>query len=179
MYRIWIIAIMSLCSYLAQGKSNSLFYQVDLIVFTHQGASSAADTLKAEAALPLKGMLLKTQGKGSYHLLPSSASMLRQEYGALNRKPQYHVLLHYSWVQPANNQQAVILPKLSRDGWQVEGAIRVRKSNYYLLDANLFFSAVNSQASFVLAQKQRLKSNEIYYLDHPQAGLLIKVHPVS
>ncbi|KTD26125.1 Protein of uncharacterised function (DUF2803) [Legionella lansingensis] len=181
MIRKLIFMGMIICSCLAQGKNASL-YQVDLIVFTHQNASSIADDLKEVPQNTLHGIHLKTEGKGTatpYRLLPSSASKLKQEYWALNRKPQYHVLLHYSWLQPFNNQQTVILPKLSRDGWQVEGTIRVRRSNYYLLDTHLLFSTVYGQGSFVFAQKQRLKGGDTYYLDHPQAGILIKVHQVG
>ena len=60
------------------------------------------------------------------------------------------------------------------------GSLQIIQSNYYLLDTNLRFSAPNDrQAPFVFAQKQRLKSGIVYYLDHPQAGMLIKVHKIS
>ncbi|KTC87220.1 CsiV family protein [Legionella brunensis] len=179
MLKILMFSVMTLFSCLVQGKSTSL-YQVDLIVFTHQNASSLLEDFKGSVPNTLHGIPLRTEMKHSspYHLLPSSSSKLRQEYWALNRKPQYHVLLHYSWLQPFNNQQAIILPKIGKDGWQVEGTIRVRRSNYYLLDTNLLFSTA-SNASFVFAQTQRLKGGNIYYLDHPQAGVLIKVHQLG
>ncbi|WED42244.1 CsiV family protein [Legionella cardiaca] len=180
MFKILISTAMILFSCLAQGKSTPL-YQVDLIVFTHQNASSLLNELNEAAPNTLQGIPLRTEAKSNvpYHLLPSSASKLRQEYWALNRKPQYHVLLHYSWLQPFNNQQAVLLPKLSKDGWQLEGSIRIRRSNYYLLDTNLLFSTASNDASFAFVQKQRLKGGSIYYLDNPHAGVLIKVHQVS
>ncbi|KTD16656.1 hypothetical protein Ljor_0962 [Legionella jordanis] len=165
-------------SCLVQGKGNSL-YQIDLIVFTHQNASSVSDNLQGGLPSSLHAMPLRKEGKGAYRLLPVSNSKLRAEYWALNRSPKYHVLLHYSWLQPANNQQAVLIPKQNRDGWQVEGTIRVRRSNYYLLDSNLFFSTADGKGAFLLAQKQRLKGGDVYYLDHPQAGILIKVHQIA
>lgn len=181
MFKILMSTVMILFSCLAQGKSTPL-YQVDLIVFTHQNASSLVDELNDTAPKStLQGIPLRTEAKSNltpYHLLPSSSSKLREEYWALHRRPQYHVLMNYSWLQPFNSQQPIILPKLAHDGWQVEGSITVRRSNYYLLDTNLVFSTTNG-ASFKFAQKQRLKGGEIYYLDHPQAGVLIKVHQVG
>lgn len=174
-----------LCSCLGQANQKPFFYQVDMIVFTHQQVSPD-QTEKALVPLlvPEKRNAIPLQNTGSdmmtpYHTLPSSLSQLRQEYWALHRKPQYQVLLHYTWLQPRNSQRAVALPPISRGGWNIEGTMRIRQSNYYLLDTELLFSAPeSSQTSFVFSQKQRLKSGVIYYLDHPQAGMLIKVHPV-
>lgn len=176
---------MMIVSCLTQAKNTSPFYQVDLIIFTHQNASSLPTELSlGNAVLPntMNAIPLRMDvnpAKTPYHLLPSSSSQLRQEYWALHRKPQYRVLLHYTWLQPLNNQRSIILPKTSHEGWQVEGTVRIRRSNYYLLDSELLFSALNNQASFVFSQKQRLKGGEINYLDHPLAGMLIKVHQLG
>ncbi|MDA9272003.1 peptidoglycan binding protein CsiV, partial [bacterium] len=37
----------------------------------------------------------------------------------------------------------------------------------------------HTQTAFNFSQKQRLKPGTVYYLDHPQAGMLIKVHALS
>jgi len=88
--------------------------------------------------------------------------------------------MHYTWLQPFENQRTILLPKIEREGWQVEGTLRVRRSNYYLLSTNLIFSSANKeQPAFVFAQTQRLKGGDTYYLDHPQAGMLIKIHQLG
>lgn len=185
MSRLLISIITILFACVGQTQSPSSFYQVDLIVFTHQSAYSLpADLSLASSITPnsSQAIPLRTESKDSltpYHLLPVSSSQLRQEYWALHRKPQYRVLLHYTWLQPLNNQRSIVLPKTTKDGWQIEGTLRIRRSNYYLFDTELLFSAPSSQASFVFAQKQRLKGGKIYYLDHPQAGMLIKVHQLA
>lgn len=185
MFKLSLALIILAFSCLAQAESTASFYQVDLIIFTHQSAYSLPADLalsqpliaeNTSQAIPLG---TETKGKTPYHLLPVSSSQLREEYWALRRKPQYHVLLHYSWLQPLNNQAAIRLPKINRDGWQIEGRLQIRRANYYLLNTKLLVSAPTNQASFVFSQKQRLKSGEIYYLDHPQAGMLIKVHQLS
>ncbi|MBA2711768.1 MAG: hypothetical protein H0U57_14410 [Tatlockia sp.] len=161
------------------------FYQVDLIVFTYQQSSilkelSLSSTLSPDSAniIPLQTEVSKTLSP--YHLLPSTSSQLREEYWALHRKPQYQVLLHYTWLQPLNSKSAIALPKIQREGWEIEGNLRIQRSNYYLLDSELLISAPgNKENPYVLTQRQRLKGGTIYYLDHPQAGMIIKVHQLA
>lgn len=161
-------------------------YQIDMILFTHQPSSliqsekTVTPLLAPESnqAIPLQ--ISNSVTNSPYHTLPASSSQLSEEYRALSRKTDYQVLAHYSWLQPSNNQRAITLPAISRNGWSVEGTLRVRQSNYYLLDTDLFFSTPQStQTAFIFSQKQRLKPGAIYYLDHPQAGMLVKIHKIA
>lgn len=188
MLRITTLTCLFLLSSLSQASQQSALYQVDMIVFTHQPSSQheanivtplmAPDT---QHAIPLQNTV--NGALTPYHTLPASSSQLSSEYWALNRKTNYQVLAHYTWLQPANNQRAVALSSLNRNGWNIEGTLRIRRSNYYLLDTELLFSAPgvekNSQTAFLFSQKQRLKPGTVYYLDHPQAGMLIKVHQIT
>ncbi len=185
MLRITTLTCLFLLSCLSQASQQSTLYQVDMIVFTHQQTSQhnannitpplAPDT---QHAIPLQNTV--NGAMTPYHTLPASSSQLSSEYWALNRKTNYHVLAHYTWLQPANNQRAVALSAVNRNGWNIEGTLRIRRSNYYLLDTDLLFSTPgNNQTAFLFSQKQRLKPGTVYYLDHPQAGMLIKVHQIT
>ncbi len=186
MVRIFISVVFTLFSCLMHAKAAASLYQIDLIVFTHQQASSVPPEISLISTLsstnsqakPLEAKINKDLTP--FHLLPSSSSQLREEYWALHRKPQYHVLLHYTWLQPLNSQRTIALPKINRDGWHVEGTLRVQHENYYLLNTELLFSTLDTNNSpFVFAQKQRLKGGDTYYFDHPQAGMLIKIHQLG
>ena len=175
-----------LFSCITLAKQPTPLYQIDMIVFTHLQASltpaehSLAPLLSPDTshAIPLQNNA--GDASSPFHILSPSTSHLRNEYWALNRKPQYQILFHYTWLQPSNNQQPVALSQTNIGGWNVEGTLRIRQSNYYLLDTELLFSAPNSpQIAFMFSQKQRLKPDVLYYLDHPQAGMLIKVHPLT
>lgn len=166
--------------------SESSLYQVDLIVFTHQhgisepfeNTSNLPYLASLNSAIPLNTNT--RANKTPYHTLPTSASQLRNEYWRLHHKPQYHVLFHYTWLQPSNNQRPISLSQTTTQGWHVEGTLQIQRSNYYLLNTDLLFSnAEHHASSFVLSQKQRLKPNVVYYLDHAQAGMLIKIHPIA
>ncbi len=186
MLRIFQFTSLMLFSYLALASPRAPLYQVDMIVFTHlQASMTSADNDEAPLLMPAVNHAIPLQANTGnkqtpYHILPSSASHLRSEYWALNRKPQYQILFHYTWLQPRNNQRPVALSQMNTGGWNVEGTLRIRQSNYYLLDTKLLFSAPHStQTAFVFAQKHRLKPGVVYYLDHPQAGMLIKVHQIT
>ncbi|GGI79333.1 hypothetical protein GCM10007966_04840 [Legionella impletisoli] len=163
--------------------SPSELYQVDLIVFTHNARDAVSEELPTPIMLEPQHAISLQAFDGSpapYHLLPSTSSGLRKELWALNHKGTYQVLGHYSWLQPANNQKPIVLPRIDQSGWNVEGTLRIRHSNYFLVDSELLFSAPRTRStSFVLSQKHRLQEDKVYYLDHPQAGMLIKIHKIA
>lgn len=186
MLRTFFFACFSLLSSFCIANQSPQLYQIDIIVFTHLKNTSASKVNgpmpqlipQAKNAIPLENAVSNT--KTAYHALPVTASLLRDEYWSLNRKPQYQILFQSTWLQPTKNQRAVALKQMNVGGWNVEGTLRVRRSNYYLLDTELLFSAPNSnQTSFIFSQKQRLKPGVTYYLDHPQAGMLIKIHQLA
>lgn len=160
-------------------------YQIDIIIFAHH--TSSLQPIQNTTSPMLSGdrqhAISLQNGDTSamaYHILPNSASQLRNEYWTLSHNPEYQIITSLSWIQPSSNQRAVALPQINHNGWNLEGTLRIRQSNYYLLDTELLFTALSNQPiAFIFSQKQRLKPGTVYYLDHPHAGMLIKVHQVS
>ncbi len=182
MLRLFTTTCLLIWSCYSNATPSTHLYQIDLIVFTHinQSSSLTEDPFAPllvpgmEQAIPLQ--YTESDKKSPYRILPKSQSALRNELFLLNHKPQYHVLFHYTWLQPANNQKSVSLSEPNSSSWHVEGTLRIRKSNYYLFDTELLFKAPNHQdIAFVFKENMRLKPGIVYYLDHPQAGMLIKV----
>ena len=153
-------------------QSNQTTYQIDIIVFA-QARHFAVDSNKTSVILTQEN----SKHSNATIIVPHPSSLGR-ELNLIKQQPQYLTLFHISWLQPGNHQKAVHLVAQSTDGWRVEGNIRVRQRNYYLLDSKLSFST-RRQAPFIITQKQRLKPGKTYYLDHPKAGMLIKVHRIS
>ena len=180
MDRLIIITLSLLYSCLTLAKSS---YQIDLIIFAQPNQNRE---LSVEAPLiptNANAISLKSDTKKSgkpYHLLSPSSSSLHDEYYLLTRKSRYQVLGHYSWKQPANNQSTVALPFVDHNGWQMQGTLNIKQSNYYSFDAELQVSPPNNpQSSFTVSQKQRLKDDVVYYLDNAQIGMLVKIHKVG
>ncbi|ARB91728.1 CsiV family protein [Legionella longbeachae] len=180
MERSIIIILSILYSCCSFAKS---LYQIDLIIFTHPNQISGL-TINTPL-LPTSSDAIslhpdKEKSGKPYRLLPVSYSSLRDEYYLLTRKGHYQVLGHYSWRQPANNQSKVALPFAEHNGWQMQGTLDIRQSNYYSLDAELQVSPPSHpHESFLVTQKQRLKGNVIYYLDNAQVGMIVKIHQLS
>lgn len=180
MYRLLLLFISLLYTACLNAQSS---YQIDVIFFSHpKEISKASDS---EYYTPLLSVtkqaisLSSGTSKGYYQLLKPSLSNLRNEYYLLSRKSKYKVLAQYSWTQPANNQSAVALPDMDSKEWNIHGTMLIKQSNYYLLTTDLqLISSSQSQASFTLKHKQRLKGSTVYYLDHAQVGMLIKIHTV-
>ncbi|MFI4918507.1 MAG: CsiV family protein [Legionellales bacterium] len=180
MQRFYVLTLSILYSCFTLASSS---YQVDLILFTQPQSAAKNSAIVADSPfIPIikNAISLKPSTKNAhdpYQLLNSSQSGLKNEYYLLNHKPAYQIIGHYSWIQPAKNQSAIALPDINTKGWQVQGTVRVQQSNYYLLDATIQCSAPNNpQSSFTVSQKQRLKEAVVYYLDHPQVGMLVKIH---
>ena len=159
-------------------------YQIDLIVFANQANLNTELPLDIPIipttpnAISLKSDSEKTAKP--YLLLDNSFSSLKDEYYQLSHRSNYQVLGHYSWRQPANNSSRVALPLVERNGWQMQGTLRVKQSSYYSFDAELQLSPPNNpQSSFTVSQKQRLKENTVYYLDNAHIGMVIKIYPIG
>lgn len=182
--KIFFALILSSSSFL-YASSEAPLYQVDLIIFT-QNNNQALDqehtipplvTQSFAQSIPLQSFDGENE---AYQTLPSASSQLKKELWALKQNSNYQVIKHYSWLQPEDNKKAIRIPHIQNNGWDVEGMIRVRRRHFYHLDTELFFSQkAPHSVSFVLNERKRLKGNTIYYIDHPQAGLLISVHEIK
>jgi hypothetical protein len=181
MYQLVIITLSILFSSFALAKSS---YQIDLIIFANPQTSHRGLDLNSPLIAKTRNVIvLKNANNKSfapYNLLPPSQSNLRDEQYLLSRKSHYQVLGYYTWRQPSNNKNTVSLPELNFKGWQMQGTLLVKKDKFYTLNADLQFSPPsNPNATFTVTQKQRLKENVVYYLDHDYIGLLVKIHEVA
>lgn len=181
MLRLFVVFGLCIYSSLVAAKNDSL-YQIDLIVFTHTMLNKDQPNKVLPNLSNKQVISLDTHNDGltPYHLRPFSFSKLQNEYWTLKHQKDYHVLGHYSWLQPTTNQSAVALPHIVQQGWDVQGTVRIQQNNYYALNTKLIFSAQNNpQDVFIFSQKQFLKPNTVYYIDHPQAGMIIEVHQLT
>lgn len=162
------------------------FYQVDMIVFTHnQALSSIQEHVTPSLSFTNNQNMISLKPQPQHPqepfcLLPSSSSLLKNEYWTLHHQPEYKVLMHYTWLQPQNSQKTIAIPVLDQDGWNIQGTINIKKGMYYSLNTELLFTThQDKKNTFVVAQKQQLKPDMLYYLDDAKAGMLVKIHPIA
>lgn len=164
----------------------SSLYQVDMIVFTrNQIPSPIQEKLIPSLFMNTDQNIISLKPaphhpQETYCLLPSSTSLLKNEYWTLHHQPQYKVLMHYTWLQPKNNQKTIAIPSFNQEGWNIEGTIHIKKGTYYSLNTELMFStSQDKKNTFVFSQQQQLKPDMLYYLDDANAGMLVKIHPIA
>ena len=155
-------------------------YQIDLILFAPRQKNPTNTLLLTKVPLlpiPPNTLTLQRDPTQPYALLPTNLSNLQKESYILQHHSKYQILGHYSWKQSHTHQnRQVALPLINHHGWQIQGTVQVSQSNYYLFRADLQCSpSTDPLSSFTVAQKQRLKKNTVYFLDHPEVGMLVKI----
>ncbi len=60
----------------------------------------------------------------------------------------------------------------------VNGSLKVRLRRFLHVDANLVFTDIENQRSYLLSQSRKMRSTEFHYIDNPRFGLLIRILPV-
>lgn len=167
-------------TYFQHAHATSAFlYQVDLIIFTHSKNNMVTETaFVAPADFSNAIHLLKSSDEEiPYQLLSSQNSNLISEYNKLQKNENFNLLLHYSWLQPSENNKKIIIPNIDNNNWNIQGTVKIKQHTYYALETDLILT--NSQLlQFPLQYSKRLKPEVAYYLDHPYAGILIKIHQI-
>lgn len=150
--------------------------QVDVVLFLHQSELLSADQNISNAAY--SGIPLDSSAQQTYHRLPRLQSGLGREYYALSKRPEFQILGQFSWTQPARPNRPVLLQDPGLNGWQINGNLSVQQNQYFSLNSQFDFNLAD-KAQIHMQQNQRLKPDTVYYLDHPQAGMLIRIHPLA
>ena len=164
---------------------NGDLYQVDLLIFANTNAKSAQiENLTAPLVITNHKSVTEIatssdSATNAYKLLKNSASHLQKEKQLLLNSADYQLLFQYSWLQPLDGTKTISLPQQMNNGWDSSGFVRVvYRNHYYQLDTDINLTPPDSKM-FILAQNKRLKDGTLYYLDHPTAGILVKISKVS
>ncbi|HIP52869.1 MAG TPA: hypothetical protein EYH03_02500 [Chromatiales bacterium] len=204
---ITLLAALMLATALAHAAES--WYQVEMIVFTHKGASLNSEHWPDDPGRPDgKGAVTLQRGgsKGlaapgggfAYQLLDDSAFELNGAYAKLHRSGRYAPLLHLAWKQPTNslNKTQPVMISTRRTGStppKIEGVVRIGRKRYLHADIDLVLNrptppgeglAANggygpAYRSYRMKTRRRMRSNELHYLDHPLMGVLLKITPLE
>lgn len=127
-----------------------------------------------------------------------SALSLNAYYETLRRRDAYQPLLYLAWAQPGYAAEAApVLPVdvFGGAGPGLDGNVSMYRSRYLHLQLDLKLQPDQAQSPapaasipfiletemprFELAQKRRMRSNEIHYFDHPRLGALAVIRPLD
>jgi hypothetical protein len=140
-------------------------YQIELIVFTQTMPNTE---LFKQTASQINWPSDLTEL--SAYKIPEMTS-LDVSYSALSKDSTYKPILHVAWIQSTEMTPVHIQ---SPDG-KLNGYVQVQSGQ---LKVDLELSSSPGEIIYRLTEKRSIKLNEIYYLDHPKFGLVVKISPV-
>ena len=177
------------------------WYQVEIISFTQHKSPEVhekwpqvvVDTaelmyepIQPEQQMPLENRFVRE--------LEQSDLRLTKEAYSINRRRGYQIQSHQAWVIAGQNKDQAAWLELNNESEALSGKVRIYLSTY--LHANVDMQILNPDWSASLPGSQdainiadayiapkfidvkanrRMKLEELHYIDHPLAGLLIKI----
>lgn len=152
---------------LAEGNA----YQIELIVFSQNMPNTEVfDQTESRIKWPASLTELSAYKKADNMKLNAGLA-------ALSKDPAYRPIVHISWVQSADAVAPVHIQ--SPDG-KLNGYLQMQHEQSLQMMVDLEYASNQSDNSgksiiYRLNEKQPVKLNEVYYLDHPKLGIIATI----
>lgn len=169
------------------------WYHVELIVFEQLDTITDEQWPVMPDEVP-KGSL--TPSMATSLIQPASNESLDNTAASLNQSSQYRVHYHKAWKQYIMRKgRAEAINITSNDGL-IEGTIRLDKATYLHASIDVWLklnnNSVNSWSDSLpegtnisvlrnpnLKESRRIRSDKLYFFDHPKTGALLKLTPIK
>ena len=175
LHRIALAAVLMLPAMYAAVAPAASLYDVEIIIFTNNSDTDQGETPGISGDSAGRGMATGNR----FTDLSSRQFRLGPVSYSLQQGGNYTVLLHRAWRQPASAGGAYPV-RASAGGSSVEGGIRLTRGRYLHLDVDLLLrdaGGAGYASSHRLAEKRRMRSNDLHYFDHPRFGMLAMITP--
>lgn len=167
--KLWLLLLaMLMNAAFATPAITSGDYQIDLIILTNDD-------------MPKPGAFVLPPNDDNVVPIPGSDNInsgLETEYKTLSDAMRDKILLHLSWVQPQDFRHYVALPAKKNADASIRGNVKITRGTWYNLETDLIVTDSHKN-QFSIKHKRRLKPETVYYIDHPAAGMLIKIHKIT
>ena len=173
-------------------------YQIDLIVFKHiTNEGLRSENWSDEFIRPSLGRTIELAESDVslmfYHRLSAHKTGLQTERNLLEKRSDYQILFHTSWIQPMTTPQYAKWIHISGGEMydqnlpELDGKIRIGQERFFDINAQLYLSLPRSTRwksdgslrTFTLIENRRTALNKLNYLDHPLFGALIQIVPYN
>lgn len=154
------------------------WYTIELLAFAYpeQPATASVEYWPAEPEEPdwsiAAGDILGAQAPASgvrpvqYKRLTQAAATLRQQ--------GMTILAHTRWEQRVAGRDHDRWYQIATDN--LRGLVHMGRGRFLHFTADWLLQG--AQQAYRIAMQQRLKSGDLYYLDHPKMGILLRADPV-
>lgn len=167
-----LTAMLGLFSSLALAEGDA--FQIEAIIFMQAMPSTEVfDQTTSQITWPSDLTELSAYKKPENTTLDDS-------YAALSRDSTYQPISHIAWVQPAGESGLSAPVHLQTIKSGLNGYLQIQRVQALQMTVDLELSSNsgnNSGESIIyrLNEKRPIKLNEVYYLDHPKFGVVLKV----
>lgn len=154
-------------------------YQVEVLVFEHQGAAPADEQWPIEPPAAIRGAVAPNGD------LPAGAK-LAETVESLEKDGRYRVLAYAGWTQvptAKSHTRPVRISGSEASPGELDGAVTFHVSRFLHLDVNLRLrekdASEENPVVYRIRESRRVKSQETQYFDHPRFGLLVRITPLG
>jgi hypothetical protein len=173
-------------------------YEIEVVVFANTAPGTVDDEQWAPLNQPVIAGLDVAIEPGDAPATPPSppGASLAAAVAALGRDPNYRILAHKQWVQPAEApKDAKPIRIRGKQAGELDGVMKFYVSRFLHLEVDLLFRGENTanvsptanpsgivtapatQQFYEISETRRVKSKEIHYFDHPKFGLVVRITP--
>jgi hypothetical protein len=170
-----LAAMLGVFSHSALAESKA--YQIELIVFLQtQPNTEIFDQVSSEIEWPSGLTELSAYNKPENTTLDDS-------YAALARDSVYRPILHVAWIQLVEEKGISSPVHIQGADGKLNGYLRIQHDQGLQMVVDLELSSnsgdgVSKNPVYRLNEKRSIKLNEVYYLDHPKFGVVVKMSPL-
>jgi hypothetical protein len=122
---------------------------------------------------------------------PREDSDLTKAQEILEKDGNYRILVHKQWIQTGDAPSDAAMIRMNTEDGELDGTFKFFMSRFLHVDLNLVFKEPESRSmfqagnpdggniSYEIRDHRRVRSNEMYYFDHPKFGALVEVKQVE
>lgn len=168
------------------------WYHVELIVF--EQLNSIVDEQWPPMDTPDKDLL--SPNMATSFIQPADTDTLLNATNSLSNYAHYQVHYHAAWQQPIMRKNSAKAIQIRSENELIDGNIRLYKSTYLHASLDLWlqqntqpidnWSDVSPDGIEITApnnpnlkESRRIRSNKLYFFDHPKLGALLKLTPIA
>jgi hypothetical protein len=165
------LAAMLFCS---PALAENSAYQIELMVFSQaMPTTEVFEQTTSEISWPSGLTELSAYNK-------PDATTLDNSYAAIAKDSAYRPIMHVAWVQPKAAGELSAPVHIQDPDGKLNGYLQIQQGQGLQLAVDLELTASSGDGSVIyrLNEKRAIKLNDVYYLDHPKFGVVVKVSPL-
>jgi len=167
---VGLLALLCVDPVLAEDRS----YQIELIVFTQDFPNTELfEQTTSKIDWPAGVTEISDQKRATNTTLDESFSLLSKD-------PNYRVIKYASWIQTLAEGGAGAPVRIRSVDGQLNGYLQLLQEQTLKVSVDFEYPSGRSDSHgdivlYRLHEKRQVKLDDIYYLDHPRVGAIVKV----